>query len=305
MVSEAVPQELEAMPLTARQTALLTRVTAPVYFIRYVKHFLDSHDRHRWLGQNGQVYTPPQYPCRLCIPGVIWRAWLLARVKRRVWRLTEAAATTTWHMRGIFQGDVNCWRHCSRLCIQNVGERGFIIYLYVVILSCILISRHDHVLRFLSIYFYQKISPGPRLCDLFRNMVIFYGEELLAPRPTPKLDDHPLSVVRDCLFNVFAATLHIRRPFLHPQPEDVSFRGDRDPLMDRRQFAQGKSIQSWSQWPRGLRRGSTAARLLGLWVRIPPGAWMSVSCECCVLSGRGLCDGPITRPEESYRVWCV
>jgi hypothetical protein len=30
---------------------------------------------------------------------------------------------------------------------------------------------------------------------------------------------------------------------------------------------------------------------------------MSVSCECCVLAGRGLCDGPITRPEESYRVW--
>jgi hypothetical protein len=24
-----------------------------------------------------------------------------------------------------------------------------------------------------------------------------------------------------------------------------------------------------------------------------------------VLSGRGLCDGLITRPEESYRVWCV
>jgi hypothetical protein len=24
-----------------------------------------------------------------------------------------------------------------------------------------------------------------------------------------------------------------------------------------------------------------------------------------VLSGRGLCDGPIPRPEESYRVWCV
>jgi hypothetical protein len=25
----------------------------------------------------------------------------------------------------------------------------------------------------------------------------------------------------------------------------------------------------------------------------------------CVLSGRGLCDGPIFRPEESYRLWCV
>ena len=34
--------------------------------------------------------------------------------------------------------------------------------------------------------------------------------------------------------------------------------------------------------------------------KIPPGAWMSVCCECCVLSGRGLCDGPISRPEESY-----
>jgi hypothetical protein len=26
---------------------------------------------------------------------------------------------------------------------------------------------------------------------------------------------------------------------------------------------------------------------------------------CCALSGRGLCVGLITRPEESYRVWCV
>jgi hypothetical protein len=29
---------------------------------------------------------------------------------------------------------------------------------------------------------------------------------------------------------------------------------------------------------------------------------MSVSCECCVLSGRGLCAGLITRPEESYQM---
>ena len=58
------------------------------------------------------------------------------------------------------------------------------------------------------------------------------------------------------------------------------------------------------QCPRGLRRGSTHARLLRLWVRIPPGAWMSVCVECCVLSGRGLCDGVITSPEKSYRLWC-
>ena len=60
-----------------------------------------------------------------------------------------------------------------------------------------------------------------------------------------------------------------------------------------------------SKWPRGLKRGSAAARLLRLRVRIPPGFWTSVSCECCVLSVRGLCDQPITRPEESYQVWCV
>ena len=29
---------------------------------------------------------------------------------------------------------------------------------------------------------------------------------------------------------------------------------------------------------------------------------MFVCCECCVLSGIGLCDGLITRPEESYRL---
>jgi hypothetical protein len=32
---------------------------------------------------------------------------------------------------------------------------------------------------------------------------------------------------------------------------------------------------------------------------------MYVSCECCMLSGRGLCDELVTRPEESYRVWRV
>ena len=32
---------------------------------------------------------------------------------------------------------------------------------------------------------------------------------------------------------------------------------------------------------------------------------MFVCCECCVLSGRGLCDELIARPEESYRLCCV
>jgi len=35
------------------------------------------------------------------------------------------------------------------------------------------------------------------------------------------------------------------------------------------------------------------------------GRGMDVCRECCVLSRRSLCDGLITRPEGSYRVWCV
>jgi hypothetical protein len=52
----------------------------------------------------------------------------------------------------------------------------------------------------------------------------------------------------------------------------------------------------------GLRRGSEAARFLGLQVRISSEACMPVFWKCCMLSGRGLCDGPIIRPEASFRV---
>jgi len=53
------------------------------------------------------------------------------------------------------------------------------------------------------------------------------------------------------------------------------------------------------------RDGSAVIYLLGLWVWILPQAWWSLSCKCCVLSGRDLCDGLITHPEESYWLLCV
>ena len=37
----------------------------------------------------------------------------------------------------------------------------------------------------------------------------------------------------------------------------------------------------------------------------PTGGMDVVCCDCCVLSGKGLYDGLITRPEESYRLWRV
>jgi len=48
---------------------------------------------------------------------------------------------------------------------------------------------------------------------------------------------------------------------------------------------------------RSYKRGSEAARFLGSGSN-PAGEWMSVSCECWVLSGRYFCDGPIPRLEK-------
>jgi hypothetical protein len=44
---------------------------------------------------------------------------------------------------------------------------------------------------------------------MFRDSDSFHYEMFVAPPPIPKLEDHPLSAVRDCLLNIFAATLHI------------------------------------------------------------------------------------------------
>ena len=43
-------------------------------------------------------------------------------------------------------------------------------------------------------------------CECFLTKC-FYSEGLLELRPTPKLEDHHSSAVRDCLFSLFAATL--------------------------------------------------------------------------------------------------
>jgi len=70
-------------------------------------------------------------------------------------------------------------------------------------------------------------------------------------------------------------------------------------------FAVPSGMRGRSQWPHGLRR---SMRPLACWdcgFESHRAAWMSVYCECCVLSGRGLCDELITRAKESYRLWCV
>jgi hypothetical protein len=44
---------------------------------------------------------------------------------------------------------------------------------------------------------------------MVRNVIRFYSEELLTPRPTLKMENHPLTAVRDCSFSIFAKILHI------------------------------------------------------------------------------------------------
>ena len=57
-------------------------------------------------------------------------------------------------------------------------------------------------------------------------------------------------------------------------------------------------------WPRGLGRGSAGYSFAGI-VGSRHARGMDACLECCVLSGRDLCVGLITRLQESYRLWCV
>ena len=53
-----------------------------------------------------------------------------------------------------------------------------------------------------------------------------------------------------------------------------------------------------SQWPSALKTGSAADRLLYLLVRTPLGYLSLVIVVCCQVE----CDGPITHPEDFYRL---
>jgi len=66
----------------------------------------------------------------------------------------------------------------------------------------------------------KQSADSEALCD-------FYSEELFVLRPTPKLEDHPLSPLRDCIFDIYSQLPSISGGRLpHPQAEDVLRRGD-------------------------------------------------------------------------------
>ena len=79
-------------------------------------------------------------------------------------------------------------------------------------------------------------------------------------------------------------------------------RGEVDTSVSRKLYCSSQSpslgqYAAWrSQWPCGLRRRSSATRLLRSWVRIPPKPWMFVLWVLCVVR-----EGPLRRTDHSFR----
>jgi len=78
---------------------------------------------------------------------------------------------------------------------------------YSCTFSFSVIMHHVEEIWSISINYYRSLQIQDT-CIRLVTRPIFYGEELLALCPAPKLEDQPLSAVRDCLFKIFAATLH-------------------------------------------------------------------------------------------------
>jgi len=85
---------------------------------------------------------------------------------------------------------------------------------------------------------------------------------------------------------------------------EASLRSRTDVSLVCRMYVHGTTFHRY-QWPLGLRRGSVVAYLLGLRVRIPPRAWISVCCECCVWAVTELCKEPMLGSEESIEDVCL
>jgi len=83
----------------------------------------------------------------------------------------------------------------------------------------------------------QTTRPRHSPREMLRNIVNFYADELLAPHPIPQLEEHSLSAVCYCLFNIFAATLHI------------GYRSSNGNLMTRHTMVAGTQLYGYIQTP--------------------------------------------------------
>jgi hypothetical protein len=93
----------------------------------------------------------------------------------------------------------------------------------------LLIMQSSRTFRYyLPLRLFQIIRSISRPYVTFHNSCFLLRWGVVSPLLGPKLEDHSLSAVRDCLFNILAATLHIWR-LCPPHPKDAPRRGNRHP----------------------------------------------------------------------------
>jgi hypothetical protein len=98
-------------------------------------------------------------------------------------------------------------------------------------------------------YRVHNSPPSLRLCVTFRNKLVIYVEELLAPVPTFKLEVTPcrLSATAYSVYSQLSSISGDR--LLHSQPQDVPCRPDRDPLNMGLFLSDMRKFRDNSFWP--------------------------------------------------------
>jgi hypothetical protein len=96
-----------------------------------------------------------------------------------------------------------------------------VLHFWCVVMSSIAIptgrSLADCIMFMFLFFLSVTLNVWGSLMTFVTNL-FFYDEGLLAPRPNPKLEDHPLLFVCGCLLNVFSAILHSWSPFFIHNP---------------------------------------------------------------------------------------
>jgi len=66
---------------------------------------------------------------------------------------------------------------------------------------------------------------------MFRNMICFLRWGVVSTSPNPRAGGPPLVSCPRLLIQYVRSYPPYCKPFLHPQPEDAPYHGDRDPLI--------------------------------------------------------------------------
>jgi len=101
--------------------------------------------------------------------------------------------------------------HATKSCLPQ-STLLFLTYLLTPWRRILLEKLTDFqiVKKYLAFYGTRRFITAFTSASVWRfcTMTRFYGEQFIAPSPTPKLEGQTLSAVRDCLCNIFATSLH-------------------------------------------------------------------------------------------------